>query len=137
MIGVLRYDLLCEKLNEDAMAEDADFATRMYARGFKALMVDGVFYEQAPLSWKDFYRQRKRWYYGWPAPMEIQKGNDEKQRSQTFLDSSPHNHLFPYSSHPVSSHSFLSIALLQKRPKIVIGLLIYSIVLQFSAISAF
>lgn len=66
MIGVLRWDLLIDrKLNEQAVAEDADFATRMHAEGFKAVLVETTkLYEQAPLSWKDLYNQRKRWYYG-------------------------------------------------------------------------
>jgi len=65
LIGVLKASLL-EKygLIEDALAEDADFATRMHAMGYNALLCDGRIYEQAPVTWKDLYNQRKRWYYG-------------------------------------------------------------------------
>jgi len=66
MIGVLRGSVLMEnRLNEWAVAEDADFATRMHAEGFKGVLVETTkLYEQAPLTWKDLYSQRKRWYYG-------------------------------------------------------------------------
>lgn len=66
MIGVLRADVLMEeRLNEAAVAEDADFATRMHAKGLKAVLVTTTkLREQAPLTWRDLYNQRKRWYYG-------------------------------------------------------------------------
>ncbi len=66
LIGVLRADILMrEKLNEDAVTEDADFATRMHARGLRAILVNTTkLYEEAPLTWRDLYSQRKRWYYG-------------------------------------------------------------------------
>lgn len=65
LIGVLRASLLeNHRLNEDALAEDADFATRMHAMGYEALLCDGRIFEQAPITWKDLYNQRKRWYYG-------------------------------------------------------------------------
>ncbi len=66
LIGVLRGDLLMkEMLNEDAIAEDADFATRMHIKGYKAKLVETTkLYEQAPMKWRDLYNQRKRWYYG-------------------------------------------------------------------------
>ncbi len=66
LIGVLRADLLMKYgLREDAITEDADFATRMHCLGYKALYVEDTrMYEQAPLSWRDLVSQRKRWYYG-------------------------------------------------------------------------
>ena len=65
LIGVLRFDLISKyNLKEDVMAEDADFATRMHCLGYKALLVDGKLLEQAPMSWKDIFNQRCRWYYG-------------------------------------------------------------------------
>jgi len=66
MIGVLKGNLLMEnRLNEWAAAEDADFATRMHAEGFNGILVETTkLHEQAPLTWKDLYSQRKRWYYG-------------------------------------------------------------------------
>lgn len=66
LIGVLRAEFLMRyRLNEDAVTEDADFATRMHCLGYRAILVDGTkIYEQAPLSWRDLIGQRKRWYYG-------------------------------------------------------------------------
>lgn len=66
LIGVLRADLLYEhKLNEDAITEDTDYATRMYAKGYKAILVRTTkIFEQSPVSWTDLLNQRKRWYYG-------------------------------------------------------------------------
>ncbi len=66
LIGVLRADvLMAERLNEDAITEDADFATRMHARGMKGVLVRTTkLYEEAPMSWSELYSQRMRWYYG-------------------------------------------------------------------------
>ncbi|WP_202319550.1 glycosyltransferase [Archaeoglobus neptunius] len=66
MIGVLRAEwLMKERLHEWATAEDADYATRMHAKGCKAALVKTTrIYEQAPLTWTDLYNQRKRWYHG-------------------------------------------------------------------------
>ncbi len=66
LIGVLRADLLMKhRLNEDAITEDADFATRMHCMGYRAVFVESTkVYEQAPISWRDLISQRKRWYYG-------------------------------------------------------------------------
>ncbi|MBE8539911.1 glycosyltransferase family 2 protein [Geoglobus acetivorans] len=65
LIGVLDGSILFRhRLNEDALTEDADFSTRMHCLGLKAELVDGFFYEQSPLTWRDFFEQRKRWYYG-------------------------------------------------------------------------
>jgi cellulose synthase/poly-beta-1,6-N-acetylglucosamine synthase-like glycosyltransferase len=84
MIGVLRADLLYRyKLNEGAITEDADYATRLHAHGYNALLVTSTkLYEQAPVSWKDLLNQRKRWYYGglqlWRYWDEV-KGSKNKQ----------------------------------------------------------
>ncbi len=65
LIGVLRFDLICKyKLRENAIAEDADFATRMHCLGYRALLVEGKLLEQAPMRWRDTFNQRSRWYYG-------------------------------------------------------------------------
>lgn len=65
LIGVLRFDMIFKyKLREDAIAEDADFATRMHCLGYRALLVDGKVLEQAPMNWRDVFSQRYRWYYG-------------------------------------------------------------------------
>jgi len=66
MIGVLRGDLILQhKLNEFAIAEDADYSTRMYSLGYKAILVKETrIFEQAPVSWNSLRNQRKRWYFG-------------------------------------------------------------------------
>ncbi|MDI6885929.1 MAG: glycosyltransferase family 2 protein [archaeon] len=66
LIGVLRADLLYKyKLNEGAITEDADYATRMHAKGYKAILLRTTkIHEQSPVSWTDLLNQRKRWYYG-------------------------------------------------------------------------
>ena len=65
LIGVIRFDLISKhRLNENAVAEDADFATRMHCLGYRALLVEGKLFEQAPMSWRDIFNQRCRWYYG-------------------------------------------------------------------------
>jgi len=65
LIGVLRFDKIARyRLREDFIAEDAEFATRMHCLGYKALLVDGKLFEQAPMRWRDLFNQRCRWYYG-------------------------------------------------------------------------
>ncbi|NOY11094.1 MAG: glycosyltransferase family 2 protein [Archaeoglobi archaeon] len=65
LIGVLNFRHLERYgLSEDALTEDADFATRMHALGFRAELAEGCVYEQSPVTISDFYSQRKRWYYG-------------------------------------------------------------------------
>lgn len=65
LIGVLNFRHLERYgLNEDALTEDADFATRMHAMGLRAELSEGHVGEQAPVTFSDFYSQRKRWYYG-------------------------------------------------------------------------
>lgn len=66
MIGVLRGDLILKhRLNEFAIAEDADFSTRMYSLGYNAILVKNTrIFEQAPISWSSLRNQRKRWYFG-------------------------------------------------------------------------
>jgi cellulose synthase/poly-beta-1,6-N-acetylglucosamine synthase-like glycosyltransferase len=66
LIGVLRADLLgAHPLDEGVITEDADYATRLYAQGYHAVLVYPTrLHEQAPVSWRDLLNQRKRWYYG-------------------------------------------------------------------------
>jgi len=66
LIGVLRWDVLRRyRIDERYLTEDAEFATRMHALGYKALFLrESYIKEQAPLSWKELYSQRRRWYYG-------------------------------------------------------------------------
>ena len=82
LIGVLRYDLLSKhRLNEECIAEDVDFATRLHCLGYKAVLVeDTKMFEQAPLTWRDLFNQRKRWYYGglqlWRYLKDVLKSNN-------------------------------------------------------------
>ncbi len=66
LIGVVRADLLIKhRLDESSFAEDLEFSVRMHALGYKSVFVENAaVYEQAPTSWRDLYKQRKRWYYG-------------------------------------------------------------------------
>ena len=65
LIGVLNPRFLYKHpLNEDAITEDADFATRMHSLGLKAELAEGRLFEQSPVTVRDFFNQRKRWYYG-------------------------------------------------------------------------
>lgn len=81
LIGVLRADLLYRyKLDEEVITEDADYATRLHAEGYTALLVTGTtLYEQAPLTWLDLFRQRTRWYYG---GLQLWRYQDEVKRSK-------------------------------------------------------
>ncbi len=141
MIGVLKYDILCEGLNEDAMAEDADFATRMHALGRRALLVEGKVLEQAPYSWRDFYNQRKRWYFG---GLQLWRYRREMKRAARSLRISWYLALtvtyFPIIMLPLLPLSIpLILAHYRKisKLKVFLGLVIYVFVLQASAISAF
>ncbi len=81
LIGVLRADILKKyRIDERYITEDAEFATRMHALGYKALYVrDSFIREQAPLSWRDLFFQRKRWYFGglqlWDYWNRVKKSN--------------------------------------------------------------
>ncbi|MFO7966107.1 MAG: glycosyltransferase family 2 protein [Archaeoglobaceae archaeon] len=84
LIGVHRAEFLYNNhLNEEVITEDADYATRMHARGYRAVLVfDTRTYEQSPLSWIDLLNQRKRWYYGglelWRHWGMVRKSNCKK-----------------------------------------------------------
>uniref|UniRef100_A0A7C3MBD6 Glycosyltransferase family 2 protein n=1 Tax=Archaeoglobus fulgidus TaxID=2234 RepID=A0A7C3MBD6_ARCFL len=142
LIGVLRAEFLMKKrLNEWAAAEDADFATRMHANGKKALLVKtSKIYEQAPISWRDLYNQRKRWYYGglqlWSYRKEMKKASFGVRLSWymaltlTFI---PVIYL-PF----LLLSPFLLIAKFRKFSKIrvTVGLFIHAIILQYAAVKA-
>lgn len=141
MIGVLRYDILCKGLNEDAMAEDADFATRMHAIGFKALLVEGEILEQAPLSWKDFYNQRKRWYFGglqlWKYRKEIKRAERSFRISWYLALTVTYVPIIMLPLLPLSIPLILAYYRRISKLKVFLGLIVYTFVLQASAISAF
>jgi len=143
LIGVLRAEFLMkEGLNEWAVAEDADFATRMHAKGRKALLVTtSKIYEQAPITWRDLYNQRIRWYYGglqlWRYRKEMRKASLGVRFSWylaltlTFIPVLflPLLFILP---------PFLLVAHFRKIPKIkvTLGLIIHALILQYSALKA-
>ncbi len=141
MIGVLRYDILCKGLNEDAMAEDADFATRMHAIGLKALLVEGKILEQAPISWRDFYSQRKRWYFGglqlWKYRRDIKKAERSFRISWYMALTVTYMPIIMLPLIPLSIPLILAYYRRVSKLKVFLGLIVYTFVLQASAISAF
>ncbi len=139
LIGVVRFEQILEGLNETAIAEDADFATRMHAKGYKALLVEGRFFEQAPITWRDFYKQRKRWYFGglqlWKYRKEIMKVREVRASWILALTIT----YFPIIMLPLLPIGIPLVFYIYKsirRLKILFGFLVYCFVLQFSAISA-
>ncbi|MEM0303411.1 MAG: glycosyltransferase family 2 protein [Archaeoglobaceae archaeon] len=141
MIGVLRYEMLREGLNEKAMAEDADFATRMHAKGFKAILVQGRVFEQAPMSWKDFFSQRRRWYFGglqlWRYRKEMKKAERMVKISWFCALTLTYVPIIFLPIMPISIPALLAYYRKISKIKVFLGLVIYAIVLQASAISAF
>ncbi|MBO8179151.1 MAG: glycosyltransferase family 2 protein [Archaeoglobus sp.] len=142
LIGVLRAEFLMQEgLNEWAVAEDADFATRMHAKGRKAVLVKtSRIYEQAPITWKDLYNQRKRWYYGglqlWRYRKEMRKASLGVRLSWymaltlTFV---------PMLYLPLLLLSpFFLLAHFRKisKVKVTFGLFIHALMLQYAAVKA-
>lgn len=64
LIGVARRSVLDMGLNESVSCEDVEFATRAYAEGYRACLVDEPAGEQAPPTLGDLYSQRVRWLSG-------------------------------------------------------------------------
>ncbi|MET1124775.1 MAG: glycosyltransferase family 2 protein [Archaeoglobaceae archaeon] len=138
LIGVLRYELLKEGLNEDAVTEDADFATRMHAKGYKAILVKTTrVYEEAPMSWRELYSQRKRWYYGGLQLWRYRKLLGGRVKISWILSLT-----LPYIiavflpllilAPPLVLYHYRKLSKL----KVVIGLTIHTILLQTAAIEA-
>ena len=143
LIGVLKASLL-EKygLNENALAEDADFATRMHAMGYTALLCDGKIYEQAPVTWKDLYNQRKRWYYGGLQLWKYAKAVFSSRQSR-FISSWLMALTLTYIpalfiplilllSPPLLLYKFRKV----DRLPVVLGLIIHALLLQLASITA-
>ena len=142
LIGVLRAEFLMEEgLNEWAVAEDADFATRMHAKGRKALLVKtSRIYEQAPITWKDLYNQRRRWYYGglqlWRYRKEIRNASLGVRLSWYMaltLTFTPILYLPLLLPSP-----FILVAYFRKisKVKVTLGLFIHAFMLQYAAVKA-
>ena len=141
LIGVLNGKILArEKLREDAITEDADFATRMHVKGYRALLCEGVLEEQAPPSWRDFYNQRKRWYYGglqlWRYLEDVLSSRDFSFK--IYWLASLTLTYFPILFLPLIILSIVPLLIHKRRGafKLYVGLIIYSIVLQIASLSA-
>jgi 1,2-diacylglycerol 3-beta-glucosyltransferase len=146
LIGVLRADLLfMHKLDEGVITEDADYATRLYAQGYHAALVYPTrLYEQAPVSWRDVFNQRKRWHYGglqlWRHWKLVRRSPNRKfvhawllalTLSYCVILLLPPFVLLAY------PRSALADGTLQKPPlRVSIGLAVHLIVLQYAAIVA-
>ncbi len=142
LIGVLKAKLLRKyRLNENAVTEDADFATRMHSMGYKAILVENTkIFEQAPIKWRDLYNQRKRWYYGglqlWKYWKAVKKSNFKFAISwlsaltltYVIIITAPFLLLAP----PLLLYKFRKV----KKLIVVFGLLIHVLILQFAAIMA-
>ncbi len=143
LIGVLRAEYLLKyRLNEDAITEDADFATRMHCMGYKAILVDETsVYEQAPLSWRDLISQRKRWYYGglqlWKYWKRV-KATKNCGFILSWISALTLTYaialLIPFLilAPPLLLYKFRSL----KKVLVTFGLLIHAVLLQYSAICA-
>ena len=142
LIGVLRGDVLMkERLSEDMLTEDSDFSTRMYGKGLKAKLVDTVVYEQAPTTWRDFFNQRRRWYYGglqlWRHRREMKKAERKVKVGWVMMLTLTYIPLL-YVLPTLILSPFLILKKWRKvrKLKVVIGLLVYLFILQTAAILA-
>lgn len=147
LIGVHRADFLYQNgVDEEVITEDADYATRMHAKGYRAVLVPNTkTYEQSPVTWKDLLNQRKRWYYGglqlWRHWRKVRKSGDRKfilswtpamVLTYIIILFLPFILLSPfilfYYSQKVSKKIHFSVAA---------GLALHVILLQYSALAAF
>lgn len=66
LIGVIDANFLRRrKLDEEVSCEDVDLMQRIYLDGMTSTFVkSAIVGEQAPITWKDYYRQRLRWMTG-------------------------------------------------------------------------
>ncbi len=141
LIGVLNGEILKrERLREDVITEDADFATRMHVKGYKAILCEGYIYEQAPLYWKDFYNQRKRWYFGglqlWRYLNDVLKSKNLGFKISWL--SSLTLTFVPILFLPLILMALPSLLIYKKREgfKLYIGLIAYCLTLQLASLSA-
>jgi len=141
LIGLLNFKLLDKyRLNEDALTEDADFATRLYAKGYRARVADSILYEQSPVTWKELFSQRKRWYYGglelWRYLGDVLKcGN--ACFSISWLLSLTLTY-FPLLYLPLLLLSLPSLLVYYRATglKVYLGMLIHAFILQLASLSA-
>ncbi len=141
LIGLLNPKYIFRyRLNEESITEDADFSTRMHCLGLEAEICDSLMFEQAPVTWKDLFSQRKRWYFGgmelWRYFSDVVKSGNPKFVLSWILALTatyfPVMFLIP---------SFLTLPALLVRygkrgVRIYGGLLLHALILQLSSISA-
>jgi cellulose synthase/poly-beta-1,6-N-acetylglucosamine synthase-like glycosyltransferase len=142
LIGVLKWEVLSKyRLDEDFLTEDAEFATRMHSIGYKAVLVrNSKILEQAPLSWKELYFQRRRWYFGgiqlWKHFNIVRRANFGFKLSWMLSLTLPYIVILFLPllvlSPPLILYKFRKISKL----KLVAGIFIHIFILQFSAIMA-
>ncbi len=142
LIGVLRASFLYKhKLNEDAITEDADYATRMHARGYKAILVGTTrIYEQSPVRWRDLLSQRKRWYYG---GLQLWRYWDDVKRSKnkkficSWVTALTMTYCIIFLLPFVIVSPFIILLHSPKiSPAVSAGLILYILALQYAAIAA-
>ncbi|MFZ2070491.1 MAG: glycosyltransferase family 2 protein [Halobacteriota archaeon] len=146
LIGVLRADLLYKhKLNEGAIAEDADYATRMHYKGYAAILVTTTtLYEQSPVRWRDLLSQRKRWYYGglqlWRYWDDVKRSNNKKFILSWVMALAMSYYIIIFL--PLVIFSPFIILFYSKKasprlsPSVSAGLVLYILALQYAAITA-
>ena len=139
LIGVLKWEVFKNnRIDERFLTEDAEFATRMHSLGYKALYVkDSWIKEQAPLDWKDFFFQRKRWYYGglqlWRYFGMVKKSSSLHFKASWFLSLTLTYFIALFLPLIFISPILLFVKYGGRKLKIAIGLLIHVLVLQAAA----
>lgn len=101
------------RFNKDMLTEDIDLTFRALYKGYKIVYCrDCISTEEAPPSWKAFYKQRNRWSEGWfqvslkhtiPCCFHLKSKMSFKQRLSTFIFL-PMRELFQY----FSFHTYLA-----------------------------
>jgi len=151
LIGVLRADLLyAHPLDESVITEDADYATRLYAQCYHAVLVHSTrLYEQAPVSWRDLLKQRKRWHYGglqlWRHRKLVRRSPNRKFARAWFIALTlgycvllllPLALLTPIVILVYPRSALADSALQKPASRVSLGLVILLFILQYSAIVA-
>ncbi len=140
LIGVLRGNIiLTEKMDEDSYAEDLEFSVRMHSLNYRSIFVDNTHvYEQAPISWKDLYIQRKRWYFGGLQILKKDYLKENRSFAIQIIMTVIFAHfpilLFPLliMAPPLIIYKFRKI----KKLRLVLGMAVYLLVNQIAAITS-
>jgi len=140
LIGVVRGKALIEhRMDEKSFAEDLEFSVRMHALGFRSLFVEGAHvYEQAPVSWRDLFIQRRRWYYGGLQLFKNRYLRKNKRFGAEILLTVVIAHLIIFFIPFLIFSPFFILYRFRKVKKLrlVLGLAIYLLVNQIAAISS-